>query len=330
MNSRFFSINDYFKKTYGRKFVKLALDAGFTCPNRDGTLSRGGCIFCSESGSGEFAGHVGRKGVYTPLALQAEAQKKLLNDKWQGVGYLAYLQNYSNSYAAPETLDAIYTEALELEGVEGLVIGTRPDCIDDRVIEVFERQRRKGIFWVELGLQTMHDRTAKWLNRGYELQVFEAVYQRLQQAEIPAVLHLIVGFPGETLADFLETVTYVSGLKPFGVKFHMLNVLKGTRLAALYEKAPFELLDEATYISWLTEAIGRLDPGITVHRLTGDGAKEALIEPKWIGHKRSVLNGIQKSLKAQGVTQGSKVLEKAFAGEDEQTHTAGDNRQDKE
>lgn len=304
MNSLFYSLSDYFKTQYGKKYVKLSLDGGFTCPNRDGTLSLEGCIFCSERGSGEFVGDV-LNTVQGGFEDQVKAQKSLLSDKWRDVGYIAYLQNFSNSYAPAHRLRALYASAFKQEGIEGLAIGTRPDCIDDETVTVFKEQLERGLFWVELGLQTCHEETALWMNRGYDLMCFEATYQKLKSAKIPVVIHLIVGLPGENQEKFMETVAYVSRLKPFGVKFHMLNVLKGSPLASFYEKAPFPLLSEASYIDWVSTAIGHLDPEIVIHRLTGDGSKALLVEPKWILNKRSVLNGIQKALREKGISQGS-------------------------
>lgn len=304
MKNPFYSLNDYFKKQYGSKFVKLSLDGGFTCPNRDGTLSTEGCIFCSESGSGDFTGDLrGNKNV--SFENQIQSQKILLGDKWANVRYMAYLQNFSNSYASPEQLDQIYGEALACEGVEGLAIGTRPDCIDDEIIDIFKKYKEKGIFWVELGLQSLHEVSAKWMNRGYGIEIFESTYKKLKAAEIPLVFHLILGLPGESLEDFLQTVAFVNRLKPFGVKFHMLNVLKGTALESAYKEAPFPLLSQEIYTEWIVTALARLDEDIVIHRLTGDGPKDLLIEPRWILNKRSVLNGIQKSLKENNVSQGS-------------------------
>lgn len=303
MKKPFYSLNDYFKDHYGAKFVKLSLDGGFTCPNRDGTLSTLGCIFCSESGSGDFTGDLAGN-INVSFEKQVQSQKELLGEKWANARYIAYLQNFSNSYANPDILDEIYGKAFACEGIEGLAIGTRPDCIDDGQIEIFKKYKDKGIFWIELGLQTSHEKSAVWMNRGYELAHFEDIYHRLKVAEIPVVIHLILGLPNETLEDFLQTVDYVNALKPFGVKFHMLNILKGTALESFFKLTPFPLLSQEEYIEWVTVALVRLNEDIVIHRLTGDGPKELLIEPRWILNKRSVLNGIQKSLKENKVSQG--------------------------
>ncbi len=309
MSKRYNTLSEYFKKHYGKKMVKLAIDAGFTCPNRDGTLAGSGCIFCSEKGSGEFAGVVGDE--YDPLQTysihdQIESQKKLLSDKWKSTGYIAYFQNFTNTYASVDVLSKLYDEALSFEGIEGLAIATRPDCIDDEKIELLKKYKQRGILWVELGLQSIHARSIKWLETHYTFEQFHQTFMKLKNAEIPVVVHLIVGIPDETHDDFIVSVEYISKMKPFGIKLHMLNVLKDTNLQLEYESRHFELLTLEDYIEWVTDAIEILDESIVVHRMTGDGAHNAVVAPLWIKDKRRVLNGIEKNLARRKVSQGSK------------------------
>ncbi|MCD4714712.1 MAG: TIGR01212 family radical SAM protein [Clostridiales bacterium] len=309
MGKRYNALSDYFKKEYGKKMVKLAIDGGFTCPNRDGTLAKSGCIFCSEKGSGEFAGVVGSG--YDPnqaysIHDQIESQKKLLADKWKSTGYIAYFQNFTNTYASVDILSKLYDEALAFDGIEGLAIATRPDCLDDEKIELLKEYKQRGILWVELGLQTIHENSMNWLQTHYTLDQFHQTFMKLKSAGIPVVVHLILGLPDETHEDFMASVEYVSSLKPFGVKLHMLNILKDTALQQDYENRRFELLDLETYIDWVTDAIEILDESIVIHRITGDGAHDSVIAPLWIKNKRSVLNGIEKNLVRRKVSQGSK------------------------
>lgn len=308
MKKAYYTLNDYFKTTLGMKVVKLSIDGGFTCPNRDGKIDTRGCLFCSELGSGEYTGDTEHFQIRTtsPIATQIEAQKSLLSPKWQSPKYMSYFQNYSNTYKAVEVLRALYDEATLDQDIIGLAVATRPDCISDEVIELFETYNDKGVFWVELGLQTIHEKSAELIRRHYPLALFEEKYKALKSKNIKVVIHLIFGLPGESRDQMLETVSYVSKLQPFGVKFHMLNVLKGSDLEHYYQEAPFDLLSQEAYIKLICDAIERLDENIVIHRLTGDGPKDLLIAPNWIKNKRAVLNGIDKELKARGTSQGSK------------------------
>ncbi|HAS74541.1 MAG TPA: TIGR01212 family radical SAM protein [Clostridiales bacterium UBA8960] len=305
---RYYSLSDYFKKTYGEKWIKLSVDGGFTCPNRDGTLSHQGCVFCSEEGSGEFAGLIqsGVKAFASNIEAQIESQKKLLSKKWNAESYIAYFQNYTNTYKPIEALDILYKEALGCAGIKGLVVSTRPDCVRAEHIDLFKHNH---VLWVELGLQSVHDEKSEWLNRHYSYSDFKRAFDLLSVAGIQVVVHLIAGLPGEGKEDFLESVRTISTLKPFGVKFHMLNIVEGTEMARLFKIAHWPMLSESTYIEWICDAIEMLDPDIVIHRLTGDAHKSKLIEPKWILNKRSVLNGIDKCLVARNSKQGIKVLE---------------------
>lgn len=305
----FYSVNDYFKHRYGRKIVKLSLDGGFTCPNRDGKLDTRGCLFCSDRGSGEYAGIV-TDGFYMaetqPILEQMAYQKSLLSDKWRDCGYLGYFQNFSNTYAPLEKLIETYAPVYEDSSVVGLALATRPDCITDEMYPLFKSYMARGEFWLELGLQSIHPQSVSLIRRHYDMALFESVYSRLKAEEISVVLHIILGLPGETREMMLETVKYVSSLKPFGVKFHMLNVLRGSDLEAYYAKENFKLLEVHEYIDLICDALELLPADITIHRLTGDGPRELLIAPMWIRNKRAVLNGIQREMRRRGTVQGAK------------------------
>lgn len=305
---RFYTLSDYFKRTYGEKWIKLSVDGGFTCPNRDGTLSLSGCVFCSEEGSGEFSGVIqsGHKISDLNIAEQIESQKWLMSNKWKSKSYIAYFQNYTNTYKSIDALEALYMDALQCEGVEGIVVSTRPDCVKIEHVDLFKRCK---VLWVELGLQSIHDEKNSWLNRHYSFSDFLNAFDRLNCAGIKVVVHLIAGLPGETKDDFLKSVKAISKLKPFGVKLHMLNIVDGTGMAKIYDVNPWPMLSEEVYIDWICDAIEVLDPDIVIHRLTGDAHKSKLIEPKWILNKRSVLNGIDKCLAARNSIQGIKHLE---------------------
>ena len=306
--NRYYGVSDYLKKKYSEKLVKLSLDGGFTCPNRDGTYSAEGCVFCSERGSGEFAGSIDSKinrfDSVTTIENQLFSQMTLLENKWPNHNYIAYFQNYTNTYKPIEDLKRLYSQAMNHPRVKALAIATRPDCIE---LEHIDLMQHYPMAWVELGLQTIHDEKAKWMNRQYDLQDFERAFYLLKEANIPVVVHLIAGLPGETKADFLASVKYLSRIQPAGVKFHMLNVLKHTGLERIYETHPFELLSMETYIEWICDAIEWLEPEISIHRLTGDGEKNALIAPRWILNKRAVLNGINKCLVARNTHQGIRI-----------------------
>ncbi len=303
---RYYSLSEYFKKTYGKKLIKLSLDGGFSCPNRDGTFSTEGCVFCSEEGSGDFSGEIieGVKYKTVNISKQIESQKLLLSSKWKDCGYIGYFQNYTNTYKPIHELETLYAKALSCEGIEGLVIATRPDCVDASHIALFKKY---NVLWVELGLQTIHDEKAKWLNRHYDLLSFKKTFEALKNEGIRVVVHLIAGLPGETKADFMASIDFLSSIKPFGVKLHMLHIVKNTPLEAQYHEAPFELLDEDLYIQWISDAISRLHPDIVIHRLTGDGKKSEVIAPNWIFNKRHVLNGINKRLSTMNIVQGDQL-----------------------
>lgn len=279
--------------------MKLCLDGGFTCPNRDGSIATRGCIFCSEEGSGEFAGS-----RLLSLKNQAEEQKKLLSKKWKADKYIVYFQNFTNTYGKVENLEKIYEEALSIEGVVGLAIATRPDCIDDDVLELLSRLNRKTFLWIELGLQSIHESSSRFIRRGYPLSIYDDAVSRLKKENIRVVTHLIVGLPFENKEDILESVKYVAQTDTWGIKLHSLYIQKGTDLYGYFINNPFRLLTRDEYIDIIVDALGLLPKDMVVHRVTGDGKKELLYEPKWSADKLKVLSLIDKELKDRDLYQG--------------------------
>ena len=296
----YISLSDYLKEKYNTKVYKLSLTSGCTCPNRDGTISTGGCIFCSEGGSGDFAA----KG--SSIEKQIEDAKALIDNKISSNippeerKYIAYFQSFTNTYGDQEHLIKLFDEVLSFNEIVGLSIGTRPDCLTDEMISYLRQANENKEIWVELGLQTIHENTASLINRGYELPVFEDAYKRLTDAGLKVVVHIILGLPGETEDDMLETVKYLSGLNPtlFGVKLQLLHVLKGTKLAKMYEENPFHIFELEEYCNLVVSCLKLLPKETIIHRLTGDGPKKLLIAPLWSGNKKLVLNTLQKILGA--------------------------------
>ena len=300
----YYSLDAYFKQTYGEKCYKISLDGGFSCPNRDGTLGFGGCIFCSGSGSGDFATSVSQ---YPSISEQIANGLALMGTKQTGSKFVAYFQAFTNTYGPVEKLRKLYTEALESPQIIGLSIGTRPDCMGDDVLTLLSELKKTyphKFIWIELGLQTIHESTAIYIRRGYELSVFEETAKALHSLDIPFIVHVILGLPGETRDMILETIDYLNQIKPFGVKLQLLHILKGTDLAEEYEAGKFEALTEETYFDILGTCIARLRPDIVLHRVTGDGPKNLLIAPLWSGNKRGVLNHLHHYLKDQQIYQG--------------------------
>ncbi len=297
-NKPYLSLNDYLREKFHEKTAKLSIDGGFSCPNRDGTLSFGGCIFCSEHGAGDFT-FQGES--ITQKLLHAKQQ---INHKWNTNSYIAYFQAFSNTYAPSAVLRERYNEAIKFPQVRGLAIATRPDCINEDVIAVLKEFRQKTYLWVELGFQTSKERTAQIINRGYTNAVFESAVESLHKAGIETVVHIIFGLPGETRKDMLQTVEYISTMPIKGVKFHLLHILKNTPLEKYYEKHPFPLLEKDEYIALLAEAIKRIPKDVVIHRLTGDGSKNSLIAPLWSLNKRDVLNSFHKYLRENHIQQG--------------------------
>ncbi len=290
---RFNSISDYLREEFGEKTIKLAIDGGFTCPNRDGSKAFGGCTFCSDSGSGEFSSNI-------------EDQIALLSDKWPNAAYLAYFQNHTNTYAPVSELREKYFAVLKDPRIRGLVIGTRPDCLGPDVLDLLSEINSTHFLWVELGLQTIHEATADAINRCYSLEVFDQAMEDLRSRGIRTVVHLILGLPGETEDMMLESVRYVAG-KPglFGMKLHLMNLVKGSTLASTdpdYVSFP----DIPTYVDLVVRCLEIIPPSVTIHRLTGDAPRPILISPVWSFNKRTILNSINERLNLLDTWQGKK------------------------
>ena len=278
---------------------KISLDGGMTCPNRDGMLGTRGCIFCSEGGSGDFAAS-----RTLSITEQIETGKQQAARKYSGSSYIAYFQAYTNTYAPIAYLRQIFTEAIQHPDIRILSIATRPDCLGPDVIRLLKELSALKPIWVELGLQTVHEDTARFIRRGYDLPVFERAIHDLRNAGITVIVHTILGLPGESRRQMLQTVNYLNTQDIQGIKFQLLHILKDTDLADYYEKHPFPLPDMETYFSILAEQLTHLRPDIVVHRLTGDGPKQLLIAPLWTGNKRQVLNQMQAYFKRHDIWQG--------------------------
>ena len=298
-----YSFPAYCRNTFGRKLYRVALDAGMTCPNRDGRIATGGCIFCDEGGSGDFAiPYTGRK---------LHEDELIYNSSHTGNGsYIAYFQAYTNTYAPVERLRMLYTAALEDPLFAGVSIATRPDCLGPQVMSLLRELKRSypdKFIWIELGLQTRHDPTAMWIRRGYTLDVFYKACCDLCEAGIPFIVHMILGLPFETEDMVLDTVRCINDVQAFGIKIQLLQYLKGTALGKMYEEhvVGMEAMTEEAYVTLVTKCLGMLDPKIVVHRLTGDADKELMIAPKWALHKRKVINEIRHRMAKDGIVQGS-------------------------
>lgn len=294
---RYNKLNDYLFSRFGRKVYKLAIDAGFSCPNRDGTLSTGGCIFCSQAGSGDFA----ESG--TDVKAQLEKAKERIKQKLpEGAGFISYFQSFTNTYAPAETLREMYYAAIEDDDVVALSVATRPDCISDDCLALLREINGIKPVFVELGLQTSNEKTAEYINRCYKNEVFTDAVQRLRSAGIEVIVHVILGLPDENLEDILNTVEFVSAHNVQGIKLQLLHVLRGTYLADT-DYVPMEM-DEYFFV--LGECIEHLRPDIVVHRLTGDGDKKILIAPLWSGDKHAVLNSFARYMEAHDIVQGKR------------------------
>ena len=298
---RYHSISTWLKREFGCKTIKLAIDGGFSCPNRDGSKGVGGCIFCSDSGSGEFASDI-------------DDQIRLLSDKWPDAGYLAYFQNHTNTYGPVSELRTKYYTVLENPKIKGLVIGTRPDCLPDDVLELLSEINKTHFLWVELGLQTIHDETARLINRCYDLAIFDDAMERLNSQGIKTVVHLILGLPGESRRMTLDSVRYVASKDDlFGMKLHLLNVVKGSQMEYLYpDYQPFGSIEE--YVSLAVDCLELIPPQVTIHRLTGDAPRPILISPPWSFNKRTILNGINDRLNLLDTWQGKKICPESPGG----------------
>lgn len=298
-DKRYYSLNYYLKQHYGRKLYKIALDGGMTCPNRDGTCGSRGCIFCSEGGSGDFAGDRALS-IREQLALG----KASLAEKYRGHSYIAYFQAYTNTYAPVQHLRQLFEEAVSDPEVCVLSIATRPDCLGEDVIELLTELNLQKPVWVELGLQTIHPKSADFIRRGYPLSVFEDAVTRLRKAGIEVIVHTILFLPGETPSQMLDTIRYLNTQDIQGIKLQLLHILKHTDLASYYEQHPFPLPSLEEYLELLGACICTLRPDIVIHRITGDGPKSLLIAPLWTSDKRNVLNQTARYFKEHDIWQG--------------------------
>ena len=296
---RYYSLDYELKNTFGEKVYKITLNGGMTCPNRDGRCGTGGCIFCSAKGSGDFAGSAA-----LPIEAQLARGKKDLAQKRPIRSYIAYFQAFTNTYAPVDYLENIFSRAVRDPDVKVLSVATRPDCLGEDVLCLLERLNRIKPVWIELGLQTIHPRTAEYIRRGYTLEVFDKAVSDLRAAGIRVIVHVILFLPGETEEMMMETIDYLNRTDIQGIKLQLLHILRGTDLALDYEKSHFYVPDMETYIRVLGRCVARLRPDISIHRLTGDGPKDLLIAPLWTGAKRTVLNRFQQYLKENDIWQG--------------------------
>lgn len=297
------TLNAYLKNRFGRKIYKLTLDGGMTCPNRDGKVGFGGCIFCGGNGSGSFC-----PSVDLSITDQIEEGKKLLKNKIKEGGYIAYFQSHTNTYAAVPYLRKIFYEAVNHPDIVGISIGTRPDCLENEVLKLLEELAKIKPLWVELGLQTINENTAKLINRCYPLKVYDEVVKNLKSIGAEVVTHVILGLPGESKEQMLETVAYSSKVSD-GIKLQLLHVLKDTKLYEMYQKEPFKIFSMEEYTELLCRCIEIIPKNVVIHRMTGDGDKRLLAEPMWSGNKKVVLNYINKVFLEKDIVQGCKAKE---------------------
>ena len=288
----YYSLNQYLRDTFGQKVYKIAIDGGFTCPNRDGTLDTRGCIFCSGAGSGEFA-----QDRMESIALQIAKAKEKVAGKIKEGKYIAYFQAFTNTYAPVSRLRTLYEEAMAQEDVVALSIATRPDCLSTEIIELLVECNRKMPVWVELGLQTIHEDTAQYIRRGYALSVFDDAVKRLQEAGISVIAHVILGLPGESREDMLASVDYVGKSGVNGIKLQLLHVIRGTDLEKEYQQGKFQVLELEEYVQLVADCIALLPKDMVIHRMTGDGDKRTLVAPMWSADKKKVLNRLNQVLR---------------------------------
>ncbi|MEG0923938.1 MAG: TIGR01212 family radical SAM protein [Anaerovoracaceae bacterium] len=293
MEQLFNSISSYLKTQFGEKTIKLSIDGGFTCPNRDGSKGTGGCIFCSADGSGDFASNI-------------ESQIQLLSDKWPNAKYIAYFQNHTNTYAPADELAKKFYAALDNPNISGIAIATRPDCLNEEVLDLLGEINKNHFMWIELGLQTIHKKTADIINRCYDLDVYDTAMKELTNRNIKVVTHLILGLPEESQIDMVESVKYVCNAKTWGIKLHLLNVVKGSQMETLYPNyQSFNSIEE--YVNLVVDLLEIIPPNITIHRLTADAPRKILISPEWSYKKRTILNSINAELVRRNSYQGCKL-----------------------
>ncbi|WP_353096183.1 TIGR01212 family radical SAM protein [Tissierella praeacuta] len=299
MSKKYNTLNEELRKQFGGKVMKLSLDGGFTCPNRDGTVGARGCIFCSEEGSGEFAGT-----RLFSLKEQAEEQKKLLSKKWSTDKYIMYFQNFTNTYDSIDNLKALYYESISIQGAVGLAIATRPDCLGEEVLELLSELNEKTYLWIELGLQTIYEKSAKFIRRGYSLSIYDEAIRKLKSRNIRVVTHIIFGLPNESREEMIDTAKYIANTNTWGVKIHSLYIQRNTDLFDYYIKNSFSIMSREEYVSLVADAIELLPKDMVIHRVTGDGKKELIYEPKWSLDKLRVLSMLDKEFKVRNSYQG--------------------------
>ena len=299
MIRKIYMLNDFLKEKFNEKIYKVSLDGGFTCPNRDGKVSRGGCIFCSENGSGDFTA-TKLKSIHA----QIEEQIDLVSKKYKGDKYIAYFQNFTNTYAEVSYLRKIYQEALSHEKIVGLAIATRPDCLGDDVLELLAELNKKTFLWVELGLQTVNDDVAKYFNRAYETGIYKEASEKLNKLNIKFVTHIIIGLPKEEEEDYLKTAIFAQNCGTWGIKLHLMYVVKNTPLEKLYLNGDLKVNTKEEYVEKVVNVLENISSEVVVHRLTGDGDRETLVAPLWSIKKIDVLNSIHKELKRRNTYQG--------------------------
>lgn len=293
------SLSDHLKEKLGAKTVKLSVNAGFSCPNRDGKISRGGCIFCSGSGSGDFA-----PPADMPIDKQLELSRQRISAKWPDAKYIAYFQAFTNTYAPVDVLEKKYNEALSCPWISGIAIATRPDCLGDGVADLLKDISEKTYLWVEFGLQTSREDTAELINRGYKNEVYLDAMEKMKKRGIETVTHIILGLPGETREDMRNSVTFAAEARTDGIKLQLLHVIRGTRLHEMYMENPFHIMTRDEYTDTVIDMIEHLPPEIVIHRLTGDGNRNELVLPNWSMDKRGVLNEIHRKMKLYESYQG--------------------------
>lgn len=298
-NKRYHTLDYFYKTKFQSKVFKVSLNAGFTCPNRDGTVGYGGCIFCSKLGSGDFAGN-----KEDNLITQFEKVKNMLLHKWPNSKYIGYFQANTNTYAPVDILKEKYEQILSLENVIGLNIATRSDSITEECLEYLTQLNQKTYLTIELGLQTIHDKTSKLINRCHTLDCFETMVKKLRERQINVVVHIINGLPYETKEDMIETIKYLNKLDIQGIKIHMLHILKDTALEKLYQKEQFQILTREEYVDIVINQLEYLRPEIVINRITGDPNEDDLVEPHWLTKKFCVLNEIDKEMVKRDVYQG--------------------------
>lgn len=306
MRPYYYSLNEYIRQTYNTKMYKLSLSGGMTCPNRDGLIDNRGCIFCSAGGSGDFTGAALSKD--NNIDIQIDTAKALVSRKYSGSDYIAYFQSYTNTYADVNYLRRLFYDVVKRPEIRIISIATRPDCLSSDIIELLAELNSIKPVWIELGLQTIHERTAKYIRRGYTLDVFEEAVRNLNRIGIRPIVHMIIGLPGENESMILETAKYLSHCNISGVKLQLLHVLKNTDLAQEYFNGSVDILSLTQYSEILGKIIKLLPPDCVIHRLTGDGPKNLLIAPLWSSNKKNVINTINRYLQENAIIQGSEYI----------------------